>query len=523
VLLTETAIASLAHSTSRSSVLPATAEPQLFTRTCDDERKYAVAAVNRLQLRPLTSIAAARMVFEDARPGDFYPILIEREVDVEGEGGLTNFRPIRHRDVGNHDAVIEEAGARKTFWNLVSYRPSAIRRKSFTWKKTFAQGLHGVFIDFDCGRQDGDAKCNEPGAMLTQVEVWSAVVTLVEEMVLPPFQMWSDGTRGCYGVMLFENPHTNIEGAAEEWRDLRGYFYRRAKHIAADEKARAITQPLKAPEACGVVRYYSTGAAPTSLSKLLEWFHEHPHATDLVETATATLPFTVEQDARLTRAWSKHDLHTKPRGEPTRNRPKMTWRQKVGPSKARIDDFKKFVKANHRYGYSRRQFFLDLASAVKSYELARDSDGFRAYGVAMEICGNVNATLEKPLSEESLQRQVYAADPNIRRSSDTIRRDMGITELISEQLGLRTLIPPSLRVDRLVRDREEKAHRAEQRLIERRNTANQKEAAKLQKKLEREEERRWRSAQTPKKANGKVDPRGSASRQCCVRVRPPPR
>lgn len=446
----------------------------------------------------LTNVEAVRMVFEKAQSGDFYPILAESENKVEDEKAFKNFRPIFHGDADRHDAVIKEAGERKTFWNLVSYRPSAIKRKSFTWAKKFARGLYGVFIDFDCGRKPGDKDYDEPGRKLTQEDVWRGVNALIEQKVLPPFQMWADGTRGCYGVMLFDKPYQNIEEAAETWKTLRGYFYRRAEHVAADELARAITQPLKAPGACGVVRYYSTGAERTSMAKLLEWFRAHPHSTDLAETATATHQFTVEQEERFSRAWSKYDEHTKPREEPEKKRRKMTWQQKAAPAKARIDDFKKFVQTYRRCGYSRREFFLDLASALKSHEMARDSDGGRAYDVAMKVCAEVNAMLEQPLSKWQLHEQVYAADPNVRRSTNTIRTDMGITGLIAEKLNLRTLLPPSLRAERVVRDREEKALRAEQRVLNQQKKAAEKEAAKLQRNVDRAERRKKKRATAPR-------------------------
>ncbi len=439
---------------------------------------------------PLSSAEAAAHVFEKAFWLDFYAILVSRE--SEDEEGCKNYKPILHQSREFHDEVIASAGDRKTYWNLCSYRPTAIKRNgSFSWSKKFVRGLHGVFIDFDCGRMPGDDKCDEPGAMLTQDEVWKGVCQLVEQRVLPPFQMWADGTRGCYGVMLFEEPHPNIEEAAEMWRELRGYFYRRAKHLAADELARAITQPLKAPGACGLVRYYSTSAPRTSLAELLAWFRAHPHPTDLVDGATPTYPFTVEHQNRLCKALALGDNSG---GAPKTPRSRaMTWQQKAAPMKARIDDFRRFVAATRCTGYSRRKFFLDLASAVKKYEFQREDGGDdvgRVYRVALEICEEVNALLDRPLSSKGLQVQVHAANPNIQRSSDSIRQDMGITESIAEELGLRTLIPPTLRVERFVREREEIAVRAEKRAIERKRKADENAARRQQRALVRDARQR---------------------------------
>lgn len=443
---------------------------------------------------PLTSPEAAALVFEKAFPDDFYAILVERE--DEDESGCKNYRAVRHRDRESHDDVIQSAAGRKTYWNLCSYRPTAIKKSgAFTWSKQFVRGLHGVFVDFDCGRMPGDEKCGEPGALLTQEEVWQRVNELIEQEVLPRFQLWADGTRGCYGVMLFEEPHPNIEEAAEIWRELRGYFYRRAKSLAADEMARAITQALKAPGACGVVRYYSLPGARTSLAKLVEWFRAHPHPTDLVDGATATYPFTVEHQDRLEKAWSLGE-NTPPKTKERKKRT-MTWQQKAAPMKARIDDMKKYVKAVKRTGYSRRKFFLDLASAVKSYELQREGEGdvaVNAYRVALETCAEVNALLDRPLSPRRLQEQVHAANPNVQRSSDSIRRDLGITESVATQLELRTLIPPTLRVERIVRHREAVAQRAAQRAIERERKSIEKAALKLQRKIAREARQQMRQA-----------------------------
>lgn len=459
-----------------------TSDPQLHTDLVADSLQ-PLAWTQRL---PLTSEQAAAIVFAKALPDDFYPTMAERAQGSEDDSGTENFRPILHRDRASHDTVIASAGDRKTYWNLLSYRPTALRRsgKGFTWKKQYARAVHGVFVDFDCGRKPGDDKWEEPGRLLTQQEVWQAVNELVAKQVLPPFQMWADGTRGCYGVLLFDEPHQNVEEAAEMWRDIRGYFYRRAKHLAADELARAITQPLKAPGACGIVRYYSTGVPKTSLTNVLEWFRAHPHETDLAEWATHTSPWTREQSDRLDAAWEHFDKFTTPRKQSQTKRT-MSWEQRAAPDKARIDDFRKYVQATGRCGYSRRQFFLDLASAVKSYELARDNDGSRAYAVAEAICIEINGMLDKPLSAAKLLDQVYRADPSVRRSTNAIRMDMGITELMADRLGLKTLIPPSLRIERQIRKRADMAQRAEQRAIERVKRAEAKKLAEFQRKEEK--------------------------------------
>lgn len=443
----------------------------------------------------LTSVEAVQMVFKSAQADDFYPIFAERLID--GERRWQTFKPVMHGDAHRHDDVIKLAGDRKTYWNLCSYRTTAIRLSgSFTWRKDYVRGLHGVFIDFDCGRGAGDDDYDDPGRKLTQDEVWRGVNALIEQQVVPPFQMWADGTRGCYGVMLFDHPH-NIFEAAELWREVRGYFYRRAKHLAADEGARAITQPLKAPGGCGgVVRYYSTGPQErTSLPKLLEWFRAHPHETDLSEMASDKYSFTIEQQKRFDAAWSKCDQYTTPRSSSTKKRV-MTWQQKAAPTKAMIDDLTGYVKEFGRTGSSRRRFFLDLASAVKLYEYKRDGDSQRAYAVAMQTCEQINTLLDEPLSPWRLKEQVQSADPEKGRSSEQVRLDMEITEAIAERLKFRTLIPPSLRAERIVREREEKARRAEQRAINRAKTAEEKEAAKAQRQLEREE--RKTKAATPR-------------------------
>jgi hypothetical protein len=458
-------------------------------------RGYGVAKARR---RELTNVEAVQMVFRDTLADDFYPICAERWID--GEPRLQSFVPLLHRDRHRHDEVIAMAGDRKTYWNLASYRTTAIRASgSFTWKKEYVRGLHGVFIDFDCGRKPGDEDYDEPGRKLTQEEVWRDVNVLIEQQVLPPFQMWADGTRGCYGVMLFEHLHHVFE-AAEVWRDVRSYFFRRAKHLAADEGARAITQPLKAPGGSGgVVRYYSTGIEErTSLPKLLEWFRAHPHETDLSEMATDRYPFTVDQQKRFDAAWSKCDRYAKPRSSSAKKRV-MTWQQKAAPTKAMIDDLTAYVNEFGRTGSSRRRFFLDLASAVKLYEYKRDGDSRRAYGVAMQTCEEVNSLLENPLSPWRLKEQVQSADPQKSRSSEQVRFDMEITDAIAERLNLRTLVPPSLRAERIVREREEKARRAEQRALDRERKAAEKEAAKVTRQLECKERKKKMTAPRPKK------------------------
>lgn len=478
---------------------------ELFDRSnCHNRRGYGQPQ-RQLRRIPLSNVAAVEMVFGSAQPNDFYPIFIER-IDEGDGGGCKNFRPVLHRERGRHDEWIASAGEQKTFWNLCSYRPTAIRPSgSFTWKKDYVRGTYGVFIDFDCGRKPGDEKCDEPGAMLTQDEVWREVQALIEHEVLPPFQMWADGTRGCYGVVLFDEPEQNVFEAAEKWKELRGYFYRRGKHVAADERARAITQPLKAPGACGVVRYYSTGAPRTSMAKLLEWFKAHPHVTDLSDTASKKFPFSVEQQKRLDAAWVKIDRHTTERTSSGKRT--MTWQQKVAWVKARIDDMHAYVAEFGRTGYSRRQFFLDLASAVKLYEFARDNDSERAYVVALDVCSKLNELLDRPLSTSRLKEQVQAADPETRRSSETIRLDMGITEAIAERLNLRALKPASMKVEKLVREKEERARRAEERAAQREAKQKEKETVKLKKKLDREEARALRSALKPKTINVERDQR----------------
>jgi len=450
----------------------------------DEQHGVADSSVPRWFPRTaLTNVEVSRMVFKKAQPDDFYPIFAEYMVD--GGRRWESLRPIAHRDAERHDEAIASAGDRKTFWNLCSYRPSAIQRSGFTWKKTFVRGLHGVFIDFDCGRKASDDDYDEPGRSLTQEQVWKAVNVLIEHEVLPPFQLWADGTRGCYGVMLFEQPHPNIEEAAEMWRDVRGYFYRRAKHLAADEGARAITQPLKAPGACGAVRYYSTGTEQrVSLEGLRDWFHAHRHPTDLSDLATPKNPLTVEQEKRFKAAWTRYKQNSTPRASTSKRT--MTWQQKAASIKALVDDLTAYASEFHRTGSSRRRFFLDLASAVKNYEYKRDGDSHRAYDVATVTCDAVNNLLDNPLSPGRLKEQVLAADPRTRRSSNEIRLDMGITEGIAERLKLRTLIPPSMRVELAICKQEDAARRAEDRVLDRAKRATDKEAAKLQRKLERE-------------------------------------
>ena len=447
---------------------------------------------DQLRRHPLTSAETAAIIFEKALPDDFYPILVER--DGVDETGCKNFRAIRHKDRSEHDDVINSAAGRKTYWNLLSYRASGLgSRGHFSFKKTAARAVHGVFVDLDCGRKEGDEGWEKPGRLLTQTEVSTGVTAFIEQQILPPFQLWADGTRGCYGVLLFDAPHQNVEEAAEMWRDVRGYFYRRAKCLAADEGARAITQPLKASGACGVVRYYLTEAKRTSLAELLVWFQNHPHPTDLVDYASPSRPWTVELDERMTRAHERYESVTPMRTTTPRPR-SMTWTQKAAPMKARIDDFKRYVHEFRKPGYSRRQFFLDFASAVKSYEFQRDGDPERVYRAVLQASEEINAMFDRPLSAARLQEQVYSANPNVHRSTNNIRLDMGITEALAERLGLRTLIPAELRVERIVRKREEMAERAVIRLSKRKERAEQKAKEKEDRRAERQRRKEQRAS-----------------------------
>ena len=152
----------------------------------------------------LTSAEAVNEAFECAHPDNWYPIL-QQVVRVDDRPTLP-FKAVLHRDAKNHDEYISTTTA-PTFWNLVSYRPSAIKKNGrFTFTKADAFALHGTFIDFDGGRKIGDDKWDEAGRLLTQREIWREVNCLIAAGVIPPFQLWADGTRGCYGALLFKTP-----------------------------------------------------------------------------------------------------------------------------------------------------------------------------------------------------------------------------------------------------------------------------------------------------------------------------
>ena len=424
---------------------------------------------------------AVREVFRSADPDDFYPLL--RLTQRGDEAATLPYRAVRHREAELHPALVRDAGA-ATYWNLLSYRPSAIKKNGrFTFRKADARAVFGVFIDFDGGRQRGDDKWEEPGSLLTQQEIWESVADLVATEIIPPFQLWADGTRGCYGIILFDEPMRNVEEAAELWRELRGYYYRRLHLLAADEGARAITQPLKAPGSVeGRVRYFTTGAPRTSFGALREFFKSHPHETDLSIIATKQRPFNVEQHARLVEAQNTYDELRRPiRRRPGAIRRQVAPSTKVAWLTARIDDWRAFIKAYRRVGYSRRRFFLDFASAVKQREFGLDGDATRAYNVALESSLEVNAWLDRPLSTAKVREQVTSADPLVHRPSEQIRLDMGITPKLALELQLRAFKPASVNAEEEVRQWEDRTRRA----LERQRIREAKAAADRERRLSR--------------------------------------
>lgn len=470
-------------------------------RTLDKLRLRGMAARSvpigdRLQLEPLDDVDALREIFVRAQPGDFYPLL--KLTEWGDEKAPLPYRPVFHREVERHREFVRQANV-ATYVNLVSYRPSAISKSGrFTFKKSHARGVHGVFIDFDGGRSEGDEKWLEPGHLLTQNDIWEAVDELISAQLVPPFQMWANGTRGCYGIILLEEPQRNIEEAAELWRDVRGYFYRRLELLAADEGARAITQPLKAPGAAGgKVRYFRTGAPRTSFEELLEFFHSHPHETDPSPIATARLPFTVEQHDRIIAAQKQYDAirgASTPRAS-TRRGPRSP-KGKVAWLTARIDDWRVFIQKYRRVGYSRRQFFLDFASAVKLREFGLHGDSTRAYDAALSASLEVNRWLSSPIPEEKVRQQVRSAIPALNRSTEQIRLAMGITTQIAIELGLRTLIPNTLKAEREVEKLELRARRA----VERQEKREKKRAIEDERRAARAERRAAGAATKKRKA-----------------------
>ena len=427
------------------------------------------------RLSPQTSVGAVSEIFAAARPSDFYPLL--ESVIRDGDKMTLPFKAVLHSQRAQHDEHQARANS-ITYINLVSYRPIAIKANGkFNFRKQDAFAVHGVFIDFDGGRAIGDEKWLEPGHLLAQRDVRREIDHLAEAGIIPPFQIWVDGTRGCYGIYLFETPEMNIHLAAEMWRNVRGYLYRRLKLLGADEGARAITQPLKAPgTASGKVCYYRTDADRTSLERLLSFFRDHPHWTDLDQIASPRLPFDTKHAERLQVASDKCLQFSIPKksSSTTRN---MTPEQKVGWLTARIRDWYTFVKAFRKTGYSRRQFFLDVGSAVKQQQYGLHGDSKRAFEEALRVARELNSCLERPLSDSKLREQIIAADPEANRTSESIRLDMEITEKIASDLNLTALVPASLKAEWRVQEVEARARRAEETFQRRAMKAKKKEEA----------------------------------------------
>jgi DNA invertase Pin-like site-specific DNA recombinase len=424
-----------------------------------------------VRLASVTPDEAAREVFGSAVAGTFFPLLTPR-TGADGEAKLGPFCPVFCDAIDEYANALERAGNVPVYWNLASYRRSALRRdgQTFTFAKTSASALHGVFVDFDCGRKPGDDKWEEPGRLLLQTEVLDGVLSLIKQEVLPPFNLWANGSRGCYGVWLFDEPERNVNAAADEWKVVRQFFYRRGKHLAADELARAIIQPLKAPGAlAGAIQYFVTDAPRISLELLRRWYEQHPHETDIV-AGDDRLPWTRIELERFERAEETIRALKPPKvvHQMFRRTRKSSAAQKAGWLKARFEDMTKIVHARRSLSYSRRQFFRDFGSAVKAYEFALHGDPQQAYHVAREKASALNSLLPEPLSATKLDRLIYETKPDVHRKSEWIRVDLQITTLEAERLNLRALITPELRLKRTIADAEAKAERAERKAEQRR-------------------------------------------------------